>query len=440
MRYRAQEGEAVRAYAPSRYRGVMIPAVRTFGRVLMQHWPAMAAWFIGGEAVHQLLVQLAGFIGGYTSLGGLLVLPLAVAAKLVAYVAMYLTVRPSLPHVSAPPSGYRAFANAILVSILPFFAFYSAWGMLTADLTEFASIASDIAFRETGYDVDLIGDRGGIISVGVLPVAVLVIALIARLLLSRFRDRLPGWTLGLAAYAEVLWTFMLFTLVGQWWADAKEWLAGRTGMTWLQAIGDWFAMNISPVAAIWEGLLWTIGLLAAVLIVPAAWLAVAGVIYGTTFDAAPASVQRRLDALRGSAATLSRSLLQRFEDLWAAFAVIWRGGPLVFGTAVCAYALWGLAERWGTRGVLVLIGGRESDFWVALLPLILVAAATVFETLRVALVATAYDAVVARPAAGLEASGGELEADGPVVAGHIELERAGGIGGQGENGENIVRS
>lgn len=418
----------------------MPQALRTFGRILAQHWPAMMAWFIGGEAVHQLLVQLAGFIGGYTTLGGLLVLPLAVAAKLVAYLAMYLTVRPSLPHASTPRSGYRAFASAILVSILPFFAFYSAWGMLTVDITEFASIASDIAFRETGYDLDGVRDRGGLVSVGVLPVAVLVVALIARLLLSKFRDRLPGWTLGIAAYAEVLWTFMLFTLVGQWWAGAQEWLARRTGMTWLQAIGDWFAMNMFPVAVVWEATLWIFGLLAAVLIVPAAWLAVAGVIYGTTFDAAPAPVQRRLDALRGSAATFSRPLLQRFEDLWAAFAVIWRGGPLLFGAAVCAYALWGLAERWGTRGVLLVIGGHESDFWVALLPLVLVAVATVFETLRVAVVATAYESVIARPEAGLEASGGELEADGAPVAGHIEFERAGGVGGHDEDGENIVRS
>ena len=431
----------------------MLTALRTFGRILVQHWPLMAAWFLAGEAVHQTLVQLAGFIGGYTTLGGLLVLPLAVAARLIAYVAMYLTVRPSLPHVEAMP-GYRAFVGAILASALPFFAFYSAWGMLTADFTEFANVAIAIAFGETGYDEQLT-DRGGLVSVGVLPVAVLIVALAARMLLTRFRERLPAWTLGVAAYAEVLWTFMLVTLVSQWWAGARSWFDGAVAVTWLQGIGDWFAVHLAAVAVVWEAGVWLVGILVAALLVPAAWLAVAGVIYGTSFDTAPATVRRGLDALRGTAATVSRSLLNRLESLWAAIAVIWRGGPMLFGGVVCAYALWSLAEHWGSRGVLALIGGHGSDFWEAFLPLILVGAAAVFESLRVAVVATAYDAVVGRPDAGLEASaapdpsrldssgldsGLDEEASGLAGSGHVEFERAGGVVGDDEHGENIVRS
>lgn len=419
----------------------MLQALRTFGRILGRHWPALAAWFLGGEAAHQLLVQLAGFVGGHTTLGGLLILPLAVAAKLVAYVAMYLTVRPSLPHVSRPSEdGIRAFAGAILSSILPFFAFYAAWGMLTADITEFASVASAIALRDAGYELDQIGDRGGLVSVGVLPIAVLVIALAARLAHSRYGDRLPAWTVVVAAYAEVLWTFMLFTLVGQWWADVREWFSGTAGMNWLQNIGDWFAVNIAPIAVLWEGMLWLIGILAAVLIVPAAWLAVAGVIYGTTFDSTPASVRRGFAAMRGTAATLSRTLLQRFETLWAAVAVVWRGGPVLFGTAVLAYAVWAMLERLGTRGALQLIGGHETWFWSAFLPLFTVAIATVAEPLRVALIATAYDAVIERPEAGLDSR--PLLLDGEpgdgVVAGDVEQERSLGVVRDEEDGKDLV--
>lgn len=425
----------------------MVPALRTFWRILARHWPAMLAWFLGGEVVHQVLVQLAGFIGAYTTLGGLLVLPLAVAAKLVAFVAMYLTARPSLPHVAEPAPGYREFAGAILASILPFFAFYSAWGLLDADFIEFANVASAIAIPESGYDTTRLSDRGGLIGVGILPVSVLVVALVARLLLMKLSDRLPGWTVALTTYAEVLWTFMLVTLVGQWWGRTQDWLSGTVGMSWLQAIGDWFAMNAVPVAALWEAAGWLFGILVAVLLIPAAWLAVAGVIYGTAFDAAPASVQRGLDSVRGTASSLASSLLHRFESLWAAVAVVWRGGPTLFGAAVCAYAVWGFAERWGTRGLLTLFGGHESQFWEAFLPLILIGAAALFEPLRVALIATAYDAVIARPEAGLEAgaevpeaqSGLEAEPGDLAVAGHVEFERAGGIVGEHEDGENIVR-
>lgn len=388
----------------------MPQALRIFGRILARHWPALVAWYLAGEALQQLLVQLAGFVGGHTTLGGLLLLPLAVAARLASYVAMYLTVRPSLPSTAnGIHDGPREFARAILAAILPFFAFYAAWGMLAADQNEFFNIASAIALRDAGYDAAQLGDRGGIVSVGVLPVAVLLIALGARVVLARMRQRLPEWTLALAAYAEVLWTFMLFTLVGQWWGDMREWISERAAASWLQGIGDWFAASVAPVAFVWEGALWLIGIAAAVLLVPAAWLTVAGVIYGTAFDSAPPTLGRGLAALRGTAVTLTRTLLLRLESLWAAVAVIWRGGPLLFGMFVLAYALWGLAEQTGTRGLMQLIGGQETSFWSAYLPLLLVAVAAVAEPLRVALVATVYDAVIARPDAGLDIRHDELD-------------------------------
>lgn len=426
----------------------MAPALRTFGRILARHWPALIAWYLGGEAAHQLLVQLAGFVGGHTTLGGLLLLPLAVAARLVSYVAMYLAVRPSLPH-SAPktPLGPRAFGAAVLAAILPFFAFYAAWGMLDTDQNEFFRIASDIALRDAGFDLDLVGDRGGLVSVGILPVTVLVIALAARMLLTRLRERLPSWTLALAAYAEVLWTFMLFTLVGQWWADVKGWLSGRAGIVWLDALGDWFAANILPVAVLWEGLLWLVGLVAAVVLVPAAWLTVAGVVYGTTFDATPKPLRGAESALHGTASTLARSLLLRFESLWAAVALVWRGGPILFGATALAYALWAWAESAGSRGVLQLIGGHDTTFWVAFLPLIGVGVSVLAEPLRVAIVATAFDAVIGRPGAGLETrsaaptpvSGLGREArDLVAVPGDVEPERPLGRSGKQEDRQDPV--
>lgn len=429
----------------------MAPALRTFGRILARHWPALVAWYLGGEAAHQLLVQLAGFVGGHTTLGGLLLLPLAVAARLVSYVAMYLAVRPSLPHTASDAVvGYRAFGAAVLVAILPFFAFYAAWGMLDTDQIEFFRIASDIALRDAGFDYDLIGDRGGIVSVGILPIAVLVIALAARMLLTRLRARLPAWTLALAAYAEVLWTFMLFTLVGQWWADVKGWLSGRAGIAWLDSIGDWFAANVLPVAVLWEGALWLIGLIAAVVLVPAAWLTVAGVIYGTTFDATPQPLRGAESALRGTASTLARSLLLRFESLWAAVALVWRGGPVLFGATALAYALWAGAERAGSRGVLQLIGGHETTFWAAFLPLILVGVSVIAEPLRVAIVATAFDSVIGRPGAGLDTreslavpeadasrSDGEPR-DFAVETGDVEPERPLRVRRQQEDGQDLV--
>ncbi|MFB7250079.1 hypothetical protein [Microbacterium sp. NPDC056234] len=427
----------------------MPPLLRTFGRILARHGVLLVTWYLAGEALHELLVQIAGFVGGHTTLGGLLLLPLAVAARLVSYVAMYLTVRPSLPHILTPQrQGPREFGAAILPAILPFFAFYAAWGMLTADQIEFFNIASVIALNDSGFDLTQMRDRGGLVSVGVLPVAVLVIALVARFVFSRFRESLPSWTLILAAYAEVLWTFMLFTLVGQWWAGVVDWTASRTGAQWLEGIGDWFAANLVLVAGVWEAGTWAFGILIAAVIVPAAWLLVAGVIYGTAFDGAVPRMLRTAADSRGTTAILARTLTRRFEDLWAGVAVVWRGGPVLFGAYALAYCLWALAERTGTRGLLQVIGGHESEFWKAFLPLILVAVAAVAEPLRVAIVATAYDSVIGRPEAGLESRApgghavsrlhGEAE-DGAILVGHVEPERTGRVVGDDEDREDVVR-
>lgn len=422
----------------------MHQALRTFGRIFARHWPALMAWYLGGEAVHEVLVQFAGFVGGHTTLGGLLLLPLAVAARLVSYVAMYLTVRSSLPHIAAIEGAgtrYRGFARSMLVAILPFFAFYAAWGMLDTDLKDFFAIAINIAFEESGYGIDeAIGDRGGLISVGLIPGVVLVVALAARMFLSRFRDRLPSWTLALAAYTEVLWTFMLFTLVGQWWTGVKAWFSGRAGAVWLEGIGDSIAASIPLLASVWEAALWLVGIIAAAVIVPAAWLAVAGVVYGADFDTLPPLLRRGTASLRGAVGSLSRTLLQRFEDLWAAIAAIWRGGPLLFGLFAGCYAIWALAERVGTRGVLQLVGGHENNFWSAYFPLIMVAVAVIAEPLRVAIVATAFDSIVARPGAGIGVRASELDAESQdlVADGEVEPERSDRVIGQQEDREDAV--
>ncbi|MEI3849140.1 MULTISPECIES: hypothetical protein [unclassified Microbacterium] len=418
----------------------MRQALRTFGRILARHAPALVAWYLGGEAVHRVLVQVAGFVGGHTTLGGLLLLPLAVAARLVSYVAMYLTVRSSLPNSLAEGAGtgYRSFGRSVVGAILPFTLFYAAWGMLDADLRAFFAVASSVAFAQTGNGVDeALGDRGGLISAGPLPVLVLVAALALRLVLDRFRDRLPSWALVLAAYAEVLWTFMLFTLVGQWWSGVRAWFSGRAGAQWLEGIGAQIAAAVPPLGALWEGGLWLVGIVAAAVIVPAAWLAVAGVIFGADLDTTPTVLHRRAEALRGAAGGLSRTLLRRLEDLWAALAAIWRGGPLLFGLFAAAYAVWAAAERIGTRALLQAVGGHESNFWAAFFPLLLVAVAAVAEPLRVALVATAFDAVVGRRQAGvgirtaapatdsrIDAEAGDL-----VLDGDVEPERPPGVVG-----------
>ncbi|CAH0169078.1 hypothetical protein [Microbacterium foliorum] len=424
----------------------MSQAFRIFARVVAGHWPALMAWYLGGEALHRVLIELAGFVGGHTTLGGLLLLPLAVAARLVSYVAMYLTVRPSLPHSRREDAGgIREFASATLTAILPFFAFYTAWGLLDADQIEFFQIANSLAVGGVGYDPVQRGDRGGLIAFGVLPVAVLLVAFVARLLFARYAARLPRWTIILATYAEALWTFMLFMFVARWWSGVLDWFSQREAVGWLRGVGDWFAVNLAPVAIVWEGAVWVVGILVAALIVPAAWLTVAGVIFGTTFDSTPSLGRWGGAAARGAARSaamsVARTLVMRLEGLWAAVTVIWRGGPLLYGAYALSYAAWALAEQAGTRAVFQLIGGHEASFWAGFFPLVTVAVAAVTEPLRVAIVVTAYDGVLGRPRSELDTrpSGVDVEPGQIVVAAlDVEPERPGDVVGKQEDEQDAV--
>ena len=218
--------------------------------------------------------------------------------------------------------------------------------------------------------------------------------------------------------------------------DAAE----RAAAVWLDGVGDWFAANLVPVAALWEGAVWLVGFLVAAVFVPAAWLTIAGVTYGTAFDETPPVLRRFAGASNGTVSRLVTIVTRRFEELWAAVALIWRGGPVVFGCLAVAYAVWAWATQVGSRAVLGIFGGQETSFWAAFLPLLLVAVGVIAEPLRVAIVATAFDAVIGRPEAEMGTRDSELDGEPGdlAVAGDLEHERAVGVVGKQEDGEQGV--
>ena len=59
----------------------MISALQTFGRLLWGNWPTLLAWYLGGQLIHMYWIQLAGWVGGSSALGGLLLMPIALLAQ-----------------------------------------------------------------------------------------------------------------------------------------------------------------------------------------------------------------------------------------------------------------------------------------------------------------------------------------------------------------------
>ena len=130
----------------------MLRSLGGIGRILAANWPALLAWYLAGQVVRASIIALAAPIGPESPLGALLLVPIAVLARLVSYIGMFLVLRRSLP-------GYRAlagegglrftsaretigeFLRVLLVSIGPFFTLYALIGLLADDLSAYATAA-----------------------------------------------------------------------------------------------------------------------------------------------------------------------------------------------------------------------------------------------------------------------------------------------------------
>lgn len=398
-------------------------------RLVARRWPPLLAWFLAGWLARYLLIELAAFVGSSFLLGGLLIMPLAILARLVSFVAMFLVLRDDMPSFRRlapsplPQTGTqrrRAFADAVLVSILPFFAFYAAWGLFNADMRQYSRRAIDSYFASPDvFDADRISyaeiDQLGI---DTLSIAIIVIAFTGRWALKRYKDRVPRWMSLVGVYLETVWVFMTVYLIGGLWGQVTGWVNSRAAMAWLGDAREWLGQFARPLAFIWDGVQWALGEVGGVVLQPLAWLAIAGVIYGralttrridvsrlealraqrlqrarTTYASLPARARRRLGDV-GQQAT------GRFRPIGQAFVTIWHAGAIPMGIFVLAYTVVISLQGWLRWALLTAIGPHDlSTFWLVVDPLIILVVVMIVEPLRVALVAAAFDHALATEAA-----------------------------------------
>jgi hypothetical protein len=440
--------------------------ITTTGRLLVAHWPALLAWYLAGTLGRYLGIELAGFVGGYSAVGGILLLPLAILAKLVSVVAMFLVLRDGLVRlgVIAPvptdaATRRTAFRDALLSAVLPFIAVYAALGFLVDDVAAYLDTALQVkqgrrltAIVE-GTDLDLSGTVDQL-SWEPWTLAVVVLAFAGRWAWKRWQSRLPRWTSVVATYLEGLWIFLTAYFVGEALGSVTGWVESRQAMAWLgdfrAMIGGWFA----PLGWAWDAVGWVIGELGTVMLVPLAWLTVAGVVFGQAVS--PQGVQWRgavIERTRSRYAAVPQHLRRRLTDIgagvgsrfrpiWRAIVLMWRSGPILIGAYVLLYAVLMLADQWLTIGVTRLVGPHDFyAFWRVFGTPLLLIAPMIIEPVRTALIAAAYDgtigALIGAPTAPTGADDPDSGLDdqpqepGQLVGyGHVDGERPAGVGGQ----------
>lgn len=424
-------------------------------RLVGRRWPQLMAWFLVGWLARTLLIELAAQVGATFSLGGYLILPLAILARLISFVAMFLVLRDDLPNLrraaadplpSSRPERRAAFLDAVFVSILPFFAFYYAWGLLRDDYREYAARAIDIystlrvegdffsTVRPSYTEIDTL-------HFDALTVSIIVIAFAGRWALKRWRGSIPRWTALVGVYLEAVWVFMSVLLISGLIGSVSDWVAGRQAMVWLADARAWLAGFSAPLAWIWDGITWVLGEVGGVVLQPLAWLAIAGVVYGRAIAARTVALpaHERVDAVRRRYSSLPARLRRRlrevgdeitarFRPVWRAVLLIWHAGAIPMGLFVFGYTVVVALQGWLRWGVNTLIGPQSvTEFWFVYDPVVILVVVAVTEPVRIALVAAAYDHALAKLSPSerekleepvTDASGGVTAptAEGPVPA------------------------
>src|SRR5829696_6302138 len=123
------------------------------GSLLGRFWPQLLLIGALGYIARDLLLNAAVAVGLKNALGGMVVLSLVVLTKLMVVVLMFGALRPGMPALASlrqeasgagggdrPATGDHMLA-VTAAAILPFFAYYAAWGFLGDTVREYSRLA-----------------------------------------------------------------------------------------------------------------------------------------------------------------------------------------------------------------------------------------------------------------------------------------------------------
>jgi hypothetical protein len=388
----------------------MPAALTTIGRVLARSWPALLAWYLGGVVVRSAVIAVAAPIGPELPLLGLLLVPIAVLARLVSYVGMFMALRDGLRHARPDRDELpwreqlREYLSVLTATIAPFFTLYAILGLLQDDLESYASAAVRYgAFSENPT----------IIAVGGGPevLLVVVVAFGGTQLLKVLRDRTPRWLEVLAVYLEATWVFVALTAITSLFGPIVEWISQRQVVRWVADVQEFVIGLWEPIRVFLDSLGWVIPVASQVLLLPLAWLLITGIVLVKALPGVeeqrigmPMRLRVRLRLAAQSVPPVVRTLSPLITDTWdetgrpVAFVgrIIGGAGALRLAVFAGAYALVYAAGQWLQRAGYWLAGPHESAFWFAWDPLIDTVVSLITEPLRIVLLAVVFDAALGR--------------------------------------------
>lgn len=339
-------------------------------RILARFWPQLLLVGAIGYVVRDLLLNAAVRVGLEHPLGGMVVLSLVVLTKLVIVVLMFWVLRPAMPALAAlrqDSSGPRVETKSAATgdhmlavtaaAVLPFFAYYAAWGFLGDTVREYSRLALQrVPFGEKLNIFDLVHSRGLVISIA----ACWAVRWFAKRMNARAQR--PYWRL-LVVAADASWIFIGLYGLGIWknelitWIGAGSLLQSLNGHMPSLTMAAQAAGGSLPVEFKQPGLFEQLRSLFFYALLPLVWLVMAAIINGYELSAAqppavPGAAPWR-KWVRDFVKHFVGGYRSRYQPIWTCLRLTLSAGLATLLTYIIAYRalswlgawLWFMATR-----------------------------------------------------------------------------------------------
>lgn len=388
-------------------------------RLLARFWPQLLLIGALGYIARDLLLDAAVRAGGYFPLAGMVVLSLVVLVKLLVVVMMFATLRPGLPALAtlrqtaaggaaSSPDNRKADRMLMVTAavILPFFAYYAAWGFLGDTVREYSRLAYErTAFGEKMQIFDLVRS-------GSLIAAILVCWLI-RWIAKRANERVHSpWLRLLIVAADASWIFIGLFALDKWKDDLIHWIGAGSLLDGFDVSAAWFSIsayaaeNFVPVEFRQPSLWVQAQNLFFYALLPMVWLVMAAIIYGYDLSAKKASVppapSRRTTFrkwLSDFAAHYLGGYRSRYRPVWTCLKLVVGAGLGTLLSLIVLYRATNWIGAWIWYGTTHYLGPHDIETWqrIGNVLAILVGSPTeldggiVLDAIRIALLAAALE-------------------------------------------------
>lgn len=272
-------------------------------RLLWHFWPHLLLTGIVGLIARELLLQGAVRAGFYAPLAGMIVLSLVVLVKLLVVVVMLNCLRPALPalaklrgsaaSVATDGDGRRADRLFVLTAavILPFFAYYAAWGFLGDTVREYSRLAFErLAFGERIEVFDLMRSRS-------LVAAILACWCIRWVSKRLNAKRNSPWLRFVIVAADASWIFISLFALNKWKDELIGFIGAGAGLDGIRESSAWWTItayaaspsSFIPVEFRQPALSEQAQNLFFYALLPLVWLVMASIIYGYDLSSSKAA-------------------------------------------------------------------------------------------------------------------------------------------------------